>query len=67
MMNVGIAEEAPHMPIGAVLLSVLERCPLYEGVIFFHNCKLYFGMKIFVRCSELSVNGGSIVFCILMD
>ena len=46
-------------------MSVVERCPLYGGVILCftvfwdeNNCPLFGG----VRCTEVSVNGGSTKF-----
>ena len=35
-----------------MLLSAVERCPLYRGIISFHAA---FGTKRFARCSEVSV------------
>ena len=54
-------------PVGPMLMSVVECCPLYGSAIFYHagfwdekNCPLFGG----VRCLEVvSVNGGSTAFC----
>ena len=49
--------------MGSILLSVVEWCPLYGGVIFCHIvfgdkhiCPLFAGF----RCIEVSVKGSSI-------
>ena len=48
--------------LGPMLLSVIEGCPLYGGIVFCHtlfrnenDCLLYAD----VRCVKFSVNGGS--------